>query len=190
MEQIVQEHVSVCSFTDAPQDETRGALFETGHRTPKEAEHRRGLSKLCWGVFLFENLLADSSSQPPETAPPPAPILFEEADPIYFNLDVTGRMFAQGSPKPPIVPGVLCTACEAACLHYSVLMYNVKPHGIIGHDQDILKRREFFTRLSRLETSLPPRLRHNDNTALGTIFLKLYHNLVALAILRPLPPST
>ena len=51
-------------------------------------------------------MLAESLLRAPEMGPLLVPILFEQADLIDFNLDVTGRMFVPGSPEPPIVPGV------------------------------------------------------------------------------------
>jgi hypothetical protein len=50
------------------------------------------------------SMLAESLLRGPEMGPPPVPILFEQADLIDFNLDVTGRMFVPGSLEPPIAP--------------------------------------------------------------------------------------
>jgi hypothetical protein len=52
------------------------------------------------------------------------------------------------------------------------MSYNERPHGVIGRDEDMLKRREFFTKLSTLEETLPPRLGYKENPAPGTLFLK------------------
>ncbi|KAK4446165.1 nitrogen assimilation transcription factor nirA, partial [Podospora aff. communis PSN243] len=157
---------------------------------PKEAELQRAFSKLCWGIFVFELMLAESSLSAPEMGPPPVPIIYDEESLMNHNLDVTGRSFITGSPEPPTAPGVFPAACEAARLYYDIQIYNQRPHGRVGCDPDMFQRHEIFKKLSNLELALPPRLDYRRNRAPGTMFLKLFLNMIALSILRPLPPST
>ncbi|KAK5654284.1 hypothetical protein OQA88_7461 [Cercophora sp. LCS_1] len=150
----------------------------------EEASQRRALSKLCWGLFIFERQVKRVPIFPPPNIPP----VHDEGHLIDFNLDVVGHAFIPGSPLPPIVPGVAKAASEAAQLLHSITMYNHRPSEPIGGPEDMRIRNDYLSRVNNMEAFLPRRLRYNENPAPGTLFLKLFTNVGAFSILRPLPP--
>ncbi|KAK3939608.1 nitrogen assimilation transcription factor nirA, partial [Diplogelasinospora grovesii] len=154
-----------------------------------EAERKRALSKTSWGLFNFECILAHTYLRPPMLRIPAIPCVFDYSSRHSPNLDVLGNTFGPGSPEPPMVPGAVRALCDLAVLQHNVMNYNAAPPTPIGDEEDMRKRREWFSQLASTEESMPTRLRHSENPAPQTLYLKVFTNVIAYNIIRPLKPS-
>ncbi|KAK4222661.1 nitrogen assimilation transcription factor nirA, partial [Podospora fimiseda] len=156
-----------------------------------QAEQKRALSTLCWGVYLLECVLSNAYLKPSTISVPKIPWAVIHNDPNTPNIDFRGLPFGLGSPAPPLVPGITQQAYRLAILYHDVMNYNTQIHSsLIGDENDMSKRRGYYAELALFEESLPERLRYRNNPAPDTLFLKSLINLVAYNLTRPLPFST
>ncbi|KAK4459540.1 nitrogen assimilation transcription factor nirA, partial [Cladorrhinum samala] len=156
---------------------------------PEEAEHKRAISKLLWGLYVLECLLSHAFLKPTTLSEPKIPRMIYEGRSDSPNLDVRGLPFSSGSPEPPLVPGATEKAYSIAILYQTIMRYNTHPSLTIGGRADMDKRRDFFSQLGQLQDSLPNRLRYRHNLAPDTLFLNSLINMAAYNIVRPLHPS-
>ncbi|KAK4182529.1 nitrogen assimilation transcription factor nirA, partial [Podospora australis] len=157
---------------------------------PHEAEKKRALSRLLWGMFLVESIVSSAYLKPPPLSPPSFAFIPDRSGMHVHNLDVLGAPFTTNSVLPPLVPGSEQAAYQAGVLLYNVMMYNVHPRGTVGSEWDMRERRALFSRLGALENSMVPRLGYRENPVPQTLHLKTLMNMVAYNIIRPLHPST
>ncbi|KAK4235023.1 hypothetical protein C8A03DRAFT_18175, partial [Achaetomium macrosporum] len=163
---------------------------EMSGRMPGEAESRRSLAKLHWGMFNIESVISNVYLKRPLIPPPSLPYCYDGRDVPGANTDIFGQPFGPYSPEPPFVPGTLPVMNQISVLQYRVIEYNTLSRCTAGGEQDMRMRRDFLLQLARLEASLPPSLRYRENMTPQTIYLKTYMNVVAYNILRPLHANT
>ncbi|KAL2264057.1 hypothetical protein VTK26DRAFT_2843 [Humicola hyalothermophila] len=155
-----------------------------------ETERRRAISKACWGVFCGESLFSHLALQPHGVTPPGIPCIFDYETDSAINIDIFGCPFGYGSPEPPIVGAVQPAKVQVCLLHYRVVQYNACPKGPVGGNEDMNARRAFFHELATLERALPPHVDYRTNLTPQTLNLRMFMNMVAYVIVRPLHVDT
>jgi hypothetical protein len=108
--------------------------------------------------------------------PPKIPCLFPEfsyKNPV--NVDLFGQPFATSRMQPPFVVGAVNTLCQLAVLMSEIVEYSNsrKDHEGSGpcEEDDVRRRKEYYSQVNTIGDSLPPALRHDHNLTPQTCFL-------------------
>ncbi|EFY91265.1 C6 transcription factor, putative [Metarhizium acridum CQMa 102] len=194
------------------------AMYARVKDDPLAARERRVLSRLAWGLFLFERFVlaltpAISSLVLPRLdgltiqsivgymylqqsliPPPQIPRCFEPPPPAKAgpvpNIDLFGNPHTSESRSPPFVTGALYLACDITGMLYESMDWNFRSESIWGTEQDLERRRDMIDEVRQWRARLPPNLRDDTNFTPQTCYLRAYMNEVLFSILRPLSPQT
>ncbi|KAK5625141.1 hypothetical protein RRF57_000858 [Xylaria bambusicola] len=158
---------------------------------PKDDATKRTMSKMMWGLFCLESLVAMKFRGADVLQPPDVPCPFtENSYETSTNVDIFGQPFTSTSPQPPLVTGAIGTLCRVAVLMSEVLTFgqNHKSSEDInsGGQDHVDERIEFLMKLNEIDNSLPPSLRHDQNFTPSTCFLRIAMNTIVYAIVRTL----
>ncbi|KHN99136.1 Zn(2)-C6 fungal-type DNA-binding domain protein [Metarhizium album ARSEF 1941] len=170
------------------------AMYAKIAHDPLAARDRRVLSRLAWGLFLFESIVGYMYLQQSLLPPPQIPRCFEPppsaSDGPVPNIDLFGNQHTSESRSPPFVTGALFLACEITVMLYESMDWNFRSESIWGTEQDLDKRRDMIENVRQWRAMLPESLRDDTNFVPQTCYLRAYMNEVLFSILRPLPPQT
>ncbi|KAL2179575.1 uncharacterized protein P884DRAFT_275895 [Thermothelomyces heterothallicus CBS 202.75] len=154
------------------------------------AEYRRGngladpdqcraLFKTYWGIFNFECILCHAYLRPPPINLLPL---------AFFPGDTDGSRSTPG--KAQIAPRVVPATNRISDMQYRVMKYNSDPIPPVGDESDMRVRNDLLFQLQALKISLIPNPVDSETQDRHTILVKLYINMVACNILRPLRSTT
>ncbi|KAK4243215.1 hypothetical protein C7999DRAFT_18410 [Corynascus novoguineensis] len=155
------------------------AFASPSGRAYVDAEKRRALFKMYWGIFNFECILCHTYLKPPSVNLLPL---------AYFPGDTDSSQSApnQVQRKLRTVP----PTNRISDMQYRVMKYNSEPLGTIGDELDMRVRNDLLFQLRALENSLLPEFDCSELIDGHTIQLKIYLDMVAYNILRPLRSTT
>ncbi|KAG6208064.1 hypothetical protein E4U35_000441 [Claviceps purpurea] len=187
----------------------RFAAYEMFHRLDVEATYsamrydkakaldRRILSRLAWGLFCFESIVAHVYLEISMLPPPTIPRHFERPSGIFShglartpNVDMFGNRHTRQSKSPPFVPGAIHLACDVALMLYSSMQWNMESEGSHGSEEDLRVRRRKLDEVREWIGRLPLNMQYDVNFTPQTYYLSAFTNEVIISILRPLPPLT
>ncbi|KAG6019116.1 hypothetical protein E4U41_003392, partial [Claviceps citrina] len=157
---------------------------------------RRILSRLAWGLFCFESIVAYVYLQISLIPPPAIPRHFERpteeapSSGIIPNVDMFGNVHTRESKSPPFVPGALYLACDVTLMLYSSMQWNLESETFYGTEEDLRVRRRKLDEVGQWRKRLPLNMREDVNFTPQTCYLSAYTNEVLTSILRPLHPLT
>ncbi|KAK2603543.1 hypothetical protein QQS21_004312 [Conoideocrella luteorostrata] len=162
---------------------------------PTKTLNRNILSKLAWGLFCFESIVAYVYLQISMIPPPNIPRPFERPPELtgggaMQNVDIFGNPHTKHSKSPPYVTGALYLACDVTLMLYSSMEWNIKSESMYGTAEDLEVRRRKLRELRLWTERLPPNMRDDINFTPQTCHLSSYVNEVLISILRPLNPLT
>ncbi|OAA51725.1 Zn(2)-C6 fungal-type DNA-binding domain protein [Metarhizium rileyi] len=170
------------------------AMYAKIRDDPLAARGRRILSRLAWGLFLFESIVGYMYLQQSWIPPPQIPRCFDPPpsadDGPIPNIDLFGNPHTSESKSPPFITGALYSACDITVMLYESMDWNHRSESIWGTAQDLEKRREMIGKIRKWRASLPPNMQDDINFTPQTCYLRAYMNQVIFSILRPLPSQT
>ncbi|KAG6138862.1 hypothetical protein E4U38_000209 [Claviceps purpurea] len=162
-----------------------------------KALDRRILSRLAWGLFCFESIVAHVYLEISMLPPPTIPRHFERPSGIFShglartpNVDMFGNRHTRQSKSPPFVPGAIHLACDVALMLYSSMQWNMESEGSYGSEEDLRVRRRKLDEVREWIGRLPLNMQYDVNFTPQTYYLSAFTNEVIISILRPLPPLT
>ncbi|KAG5979347.1 hypothetical protein E4U43_006909, partial [Claviceps pusilla] len=170
----------------------RFAAYEMFNRLDVEAKYnamrydmtkdleRRILSRLAWGLFCFESIVAYVYLQISMIPPPSIPRHFErpfEPPPAPYgrapapNVDMFGNTHTSESKSPPFVPGALYLACDVTLMLYSSMQWNMESESFYGTEEDLRVRRRKLHEVRQWREGLPRNMREDINFTPQTCYL-------------------
>ncbi|KAG5981442.1 hypothetical protein E4U55_002946 [Claviceps digitariae] len=164
----------------------RFAAYEMFNRLDVEAKYnamrydktkaleKRILSRLAWGLFCFESIVAYVYLQISMIPPPAIPRHFErpEEPPSSLwhhgvapapNVDLFGNPHTSQSKSPPFVPGALYLACDVTLMLYSSMRWNMESESFHGTEEDLRVRRRKLDEVRLWRERLPRNMREEFN---------------------------
>ena len=111
----------------------------------------------------------------PQIQPPQIPRPAEAIDPPFpdaSNVDIHGHNFDESPCEIALVPGIISPACSAAKLYYETMRHTKNKSTVWGSDSDVLIQKRLYSRLRRIEETLPIRFSLEHNFTPSTCFLR------------------
>ncbi|KAH6614590.1 hypothetical protein B0J18DRAFT_374541 [Chaetomium sp. MPI-SDFR-AT-0129] len=171
----VLDYIKTCDLEDV-------ILREPRTSNPEDANKRRALFKTYWAIFNLECIRRSPCLKIPAVKHIPlSPLPPYGPGTIPDPTDI--RAVTIPSNSYPSVNGI-------SHLLYRAMSYNMEPQGRVGEERDMVPRRHFLFELSELGGRLIPGGYGVDAEDSGSIQTKLYLNMVAYNVLRPLPSDT
>ncbi|KAL2163811.1 hypothetical protein VTH06DRAFT_5870 [Thermothelomyces fergusii] len=147
---------------------------------PADPNQCRALLRTYWGIFNFECILSHAYLRPP-------PI---DSIPLsFFPGDADASRSTPGQ-QPQVANRVVPATNRISDMQYRVMKYNSDPIPPVGDESDMRVRNDLLFQLQALERSLIPDYTDANTWDRRTMLIKLYINMVACNILRPLWSST
>ncbi|KAH6614603.1 hypothetical protein B0J18DRAFT_447034 [Chaetomium sp. MPI-SDFR-AT-0129] len=163
-------------------DVEKVVLMKPRSSNPEDANKRRALFKTYWAIFNFECILCSTYLKAPAIKGLPlTPLPSYGPDTILNPVNPLSLL-----PPPNSFPSVN----EISHLQYRAMSYNMKPQMPVGEEPDVVPRRHLLYELSQLEGRLIP-VPHDMYTEDSIVIqTKVYLDMVAYNVLRPLPSMT
>lgn len=134
-------------------------------------------SKILWGLFCFESIVAYVYLQQ-SLIPPPTIPRRPSATPTSSDSTLPGG-----------IPEILDATCQLSEALYKVMQLNSSTEDP-GSDEDLSTRKHLYDTVTKWLGLLPPKLNPHDNYTHQTCFLRIYADEVLISILRPLHSAT
>ncbi|CZT24312.1 uncharacterized protein RCC_10035 [Ramularia collo-cygni] len=144
---------------------------------PKSHEaQRKILSRIAWGAFCAESVMAYNYLQVSLIKIPSVPRLFG---------DQTGYATEEGN-RPLGLEDALAARCDVLAIFYRIASYEPREPNDVGSEGDIRTRQRLYDALSGWERILPPKSRYASEFAHHFHVLNAYYHFVAVVLWRPL----
>ncbi len=103
--------------------------------------------------------------------PPEVPRCFEDLAVNEAAKHSPGSSSGSATTEPPTANGVLNATCDLSLLLYQIMQYNATQEDV-GSDEDLAKRRQYYSEVQSLWHNIPEQLKEENNLTPQTCFLR------------------